>query len=143
MPQSFAHSHGNDLAALTIPGNSFSSRVAAWIRFFDFMVREMQARQVGVPSYDFAMSTNAAISYEQVKDGALQLPLEDRSRLAPRLLESLDDDDDVSPEWKDEIDRRLQEIDDGTAKMIPHAEVMANVRAGLAKNRELRSSSGS
>ena len=98
---------------------------------------------MGRSSYDFAMSINAAVSYEQVKDGALQLPLEDRSRLASRLLESLDDDDDVSPEWKDEIDRRLQEIDDGAAKMIPHAEVMANVRAGLAKNRELRASRGS
>lgn len=81
-----------------------------------------------------------AVSYEQVKEEALQLPLEDRSRLASRLLESLDDDDDVSPEWKDEIDRRLQEIDEGTAVMVPHAEVMANVRASLAKNRELRAS---
>ena len=55
-----------------------------------------------------------------------------KTALASRLLESLDDDDDVSPEGVEEIDRRLQEIDDGAAKMIPHAEVMANVRAGLA-----------
>jgi len=85
----------------------------------------------------------ATISYEQVKDDALHLPIEDRSRLASRLLESLDDDDDVSPEWKDELDRRLQEIDEGKAVMIPHAEVMASVRASLAKNRELRASQGS
>ena len=82
----------------------------------------------------------ATISYEKVKDDALHLPIEDRSRLASRLLESLDDDDDVSPEWKDELDRRIQEIDDGTAEMIPHAEVMAKVRASLAANRELRAS---
>lgn len=85
----------------------------------------------------------ATISYEKVEDDALHLPLEDRSRLASRLLESLDDDDDVSPEWKDELDRRLQEIDEGKAVMIPHAEVMASVRASLAKNRELRASQGS
>lgn len=82
------------------------------------------------------------VPYEKVKDDALHLPLEDRSRLASRLLESLDDEDDVSPEWKDEIDRRLQEIDEGTAVMVPHEEVMANVRASLAKNRELRASQG-
>lgn len=74
--------------------------------------------------------------YEKVKDEALHLPLEDRSRLASRLLESLDDGDDVSPEWKDELDRRLQEIGEGKTVMIPHADVMVSVRASLAKNRE-------
>jgi putative addiction module component (TIGR02574 family) len=77
----------------------------------------------------------ATISYEKVKDDALHLPLEDRSRLASRLLESLDDDDDVSPEWLEEIRRRVKEMKDGTAIMIPHDEVMANVRASLGKSR--------
>ena len=80
------------------------------------------------------------ISYEKIKEDALHLPIEDRSRLASRLLESLDEDDDISPEWKDELDRRIQEIDEGKAVMIPHVEVMANVRASLARNRELRAS---
>ena len=83
------------------------------------------------------------VSYEKVKDDALHLPLEDRSRLASRLLESLDDDDDVSPEWKDEIHRRVQEMKDGTAVMIPHDEVMANVRASLAKIRDERANKAS
>lgn len=78
------------------------------------------------------------ISYEKVREEALHLPLEDRSRLASRLLESLDDDDDVSPEWLEEIRRRVKEMKDGTAIMIPHDEVMANVLAKLAKNREER-----
>ena len=81
-----------------------------------------------------------AVSYEKVKDDALHLPLEDRSRLASRLLESLDDDGDVSPEWKNEIDRRLKEIDEGKAVMVPHAEVMASARARIAKSREFRAS---
>lgn len=54
------------------------------------------------------------------------------------MLESLDDDDDVSPEWLEEIRRRVREVKDGTARMVPHDEVMANVRAGLAKRREQR-----
>ncbi len=77
-----------------------------------------------------------AVSYEKVEDDALLLPIEDRSRLASRLLESLDDDDDISPEWKDEIRRRVREMKEGTAIMVPHDEVMANVRASLAKKRE-------
>ena len=79
-----------------------------------------------------------SVPYEQVKDEALQLPLEDRSRLASRLLESLDDDDDVGPEWLEEIRRRVNEIKNGTAKMVPHAEVMSNVRERVAKRREDR-----
>lgn len=79
-----------------------------------------------------------SVPYEQVKDEALQLPLEDRSRLASRLLESLDDDDDVSPEWLEEIRRRVKEIKNGTAKMVPHDEVMSNVRERVAKRREDR-----
>jgi putative addiction module component (TIGR02574 family) len=79
-----------------------------------------------------------AVSYEKVKEDALHLPHEDRSRLASRLLESLDDEDDISPEWKDEIRRRVQEMKDGTAIMVPHEEVMANVRARLIKRREER-----
>ena len=84
-----------------------------------------------------------AISYEKVKEDALHLPIEDRSRLASRLLESLDDDDDISPEWKDEIRRRVKEMKDGTAIMVPHDEVMANVRASLAKKREERATKAS
>lgn len=94
-------------------------------------------------SATFSAMVTRVVSYEKVKDDALHLPIEDRSRLASRLLESLDDDDDISPEWKDELDRRLQEIDEGKAVMIPHAEVMANVRESLAKRRELRASQGS
>ncbi len=74
------------------------------------------------------------VSYEKVKEDALHLPIEDRSR----LLESLDDDDDISPEWKDEIRRRVQEMKDGTAILVPHDEVMANVMARLVKRREER-----
>jgi putative addiction module component (TIGR02574 family) len=136
MPQSPPQSHGAYFISHFAARNSFSLRlliVSIWKS--KLAKRALRAR---VPTM-----VPATISYEQVKDDALHLPIEDRSRLASRLLESLDDDDDVSPEWKDELDRRLQEIDEGKAVMIPHAEVMASVRASLAKNRELRASQGS
>lgn len=77
--------------------------------------------------------------YEKVEDEALHLPHEDRSKLASRLLESLDDDD-LSPEWKEELARRVEEIDNGTAKLIPHDEVIAKVRARLEEAKTQRQS---
>ena len=79
--------------------------------------------------------------YEKVEDEALHLPREDRSKLASRLLESLDEDVELTPEWKAELDRRIQSIEDGTAKLIPHEEVMANVRARLGEAKKQRQSS--
>ena len=67
-------------------------------------------------------------TYEALENEVLHLPLPDRSRLASRLLESLDDGEDVSEEWLSEIRRRSQSIDDGTAVLVPHHKVMANAR---------------
>jgi len=62
---------------------------------------------------------NTTISYKQLEVGALDLPREDRSKLASRLLESLEEDDfELSPEWDAELDRRVKEMDEGTAEMI-------------------------
>ncbi|NJM36912.1 MAG: addiction module protein [Akkermansiaceae bacterium] len=75
---------------------------------------------------------------------ALHLPRADRAHLASKLLESLDEDDhEMSDEWLVEIRRRVQEMKSGTAKMIPHEEVMSNVRARLAKKREARAAQAS
>lgn len=67
-------------------------------------------------------------TYQDLENEVLHLPLPDRSRLASRLLESLDDGEDVSEEWLSEIRRRSQSIDDGTAVLVPHDKVMANAR---------------
>jgi putative addiction module component (TIGR02574 family) len=75
-------------------------------------------------------------TYENLENEVLHLPLSDRSRLASRLLESLDDGEDVSEEWLSEIRRRSQSIDDGTAILVPHDHVMANARDRIAKVRK-------
>lgn len=58
---------------------------------------------------------------EELTRNLLELPAEERARLAEILLESLDYEDDfpVSDEWKQEIQRRCQEIDSGQVKLIP------------------------
>jgi putative addiction module component (TIGR02574 family) len=66
--------------------------------------------------------------YENLEKEVLHLPLPERSRLASRLLESLDDGEDVSEEWLSEIQRRSRSIDDGTAILVAHDQVMENAR---------------
>lgn len=76
-------------------------------------------------------------SFDTVLQDALMLPLEERSLIASRLIESVDDVDDfdLSPAWNAEIDRRMESIKNGTAKLIPHDEVMASVRQQLEQLR--------
>ena len=66
---------------------------------------------------------------------ALELPDDARAALVDSLLESLDTevDDDVEEAWREEIFRRLQQIDSGAAKMIPWEEVRESLRAQIAE----------
>lgn len=58
-------------------------------------------------------------SYERLEAEVLHLPRLDRTKLATRLLESLDNDDsEVSPEWREELRRRVSDIDSGNAPLI-------------------------
>ena len=72
---------------------------------------------------------------DDISRKARSLPAEDRARLAEELLTSLHADEQEDPEieaaWNDEIRRRLDEIDAGTAKLIPAAEAFAEVRRML------------
>jgi putative addiction module component (TIGR02574 family) len=66
---------------------------------------------------------------EELSRKALALSPEDRLRLAEELLATVQDvDGDVEAAWDEEIKRRLAEIDDGTAKLVPAEEVFAEVR---------------
>jgi putative addiction module component (TIGR02574 family) len=76
------------------------------------------------------------IAVAELLKEALHHPQTDRSYMASKLLESLDDDEDeISEEWLVEIRRRVQEVKDNTATMIPHDEVMASVKASVAQVR--------
>lgn len=59
-------------------------------------------------------------SYQNLEGEVLQLPRGDRSKLASRLLESLEEDEpELSPEWSEELRRRISNLDVGMAKLIP------------------------
>lgn len=65
---------------------------------------------------------------ELLKD-ALKLPSEARAALARSLIDSLDTkaDDNVESAWDAEIARRLREIHEGHAALVPWAEVRRRV----------------
>ena len=57
------------------------------------------------------------------------LSIADRVRLAEDLLSTVHDvDPDVEAAWDAEIRRRIAEVDNGTARLVPAAEVFAEVR---------------
>ncbi len=73
------------------------------------------------------MSRDAA---EVLKD-ALALPVEARAALIGPLVDSLDTevDEDAEEAWREEIQRRLQEIDSGTTKLVQWDEARRRLSA--------------
>lgn len=62
----------------------------------------------------------------EVLEAALQLTPEERGALASSLIQSLEDeppDPEAEAAWEAEILRRIQEIDEGSAELVPWAEV--------------------
>lgn len=73
---------------------------------------------------------------DEIRKQVFSLPISERAALAHELILSLDNKDDfvLDEAYEKEIDRRIQSIEDGTAKLIPEEEVMAKARARLKKN---------
>ena len=74
-----------------------------------------------------------AESMSEIERDALQLPAEDRAKLAVSLLCSLEetgkDPEEIERLWVAEAKRRAREIQDGTVKAIPADEVLNRLRA--------------
>jgi len=68
-----------------------------------------------------------------VEEEALGLPVQDRAKLAERLLESLDDlpERDVEALWLEVAERRAREIDDGSVELVTPEELARRVKARL------------
>lgn len=66
---------------------------------------------------------------------AMELPAEACAALASSLFESLDDQVDASAEeeWKQEIARRMAELDSGKVRPIPWAEARRQISAILIR----------
>lgn len=77
------------------------------------------------------MSRNAVLAQ------ALQLPPEERADIARRLIASLDEpaEGDVGAAWLAEVERRLEDVDRGTAKLEPWELVRARIAARIQTKR--------
>ena len=70
-------------------------------------------------------------SIEQREAEILNLPAADRSRLAERLLMSLEEDDEIMTAWGEEAERRADAFERGEIAAADFEDVMARARAGL------------
>lgn len=71
------------------------------------------------------------MTIEELESELLKLPAHERARLARELLESLEEDDEVEQAWYAEAERRLLELEEGTAEAVSAEEVFASVEARL------------
>jgi len=70
---------------------------------------------------------------EIVEAQALKLTAEERAHLADKLIASLFEDREVEDLWAEEVERRVEEIESGRAKLIPAAEAIARARAAYTR----------
>lgn len=70
-----------------------------------------------------------SLSIETLEAEALQLSPSQRAHLVERLIASLDTDPAVEEAWALEVERRLIEIESGTATLLPGAETLAKLKA--------------
>ena len=80
-------------------------------------------------------------TFEDVRNEAMALTPEERGHLAEELLDSVESDEGI--EWDDEyaaeIQRRVAEIDAGTAELVDSDEAIANARRLLSDARQTSS----
>ena len=76
----------------------------------------------------------STIAFDTFLHEALSLPVEQRSRLATVLIDSLDscDDIDLDPAWTAEVLRRAKELDNGTVKGLSLEEFREQLEARIA-----------
>jgi len=76
----------------------------------------------------------AGPTLEKLRKEALRLPEAERAELAHSLVLSLDGpaDEDAEPAWDAEIQRRLAEIDTGTAELVDREELRQRMRARVS-----------
>ncbi len=68
---------------------------------------------------------------EIVEAQALKLSPEERAELADRLITSLFEDHEIEDAWGAEVERRIEEIESGRARLIPAADSIARARAAI------------
>jgi putative addiction module component (TIGR02574 family) len=84
----------------------------------------------------------ATVTVESLLEQAKALPEADRAELARQLYDTLpplpemsqvwDNEEEAEAAWQEELQRRLDDVEDGTADCLPLDEAMAEIRAAMA-----------
>ncbi len=69
--------------------------------------------------------------FEILQAEVLKLVPADRALLAEHIIASLDEDNEIESAWAVEVERRVDEIENGTVVGMPFEEVIAQARASL------------
>jgi len=71
--------------------------------------------------------TSQPLTREQLEVEARNLPRDERARLAEALLASLEEEAEIEEAWREEIRRRVGELEAGTVKAIPAEQVFSEI----------------
>jgi len=69
------------------------------------------------------------MTIEQIEREIQKLSLEERARLAERLIASLDEDPEIEAAWIKEVRRRDEELVSGAVEGIPLEDALTTVRS--------------
>jgi putative addiction module component (TIGR02574 family) len=88
---------------------------------------------------EYGMSDQVQKLLEQVK----QLPADDQQEFAEGLMEEMETQRLAEglwadPDWRAEMDRRLQSVEDGTGDLVPWEQARDEIRAELDRRRAAR-----
>ena len=72
---------------------------------------------------------------QSIAEQAMQLTPEDREVLVERLIASLESAEPVHPDWRDEIARRVADMDAGRVRFVPADEAMAELATHIHSRR--------
>ncbi len=75
----------------------------------------------------------AMANVTEIVDNVLGLPRTDRSYIARKLIESLDQEAELSPEWMEEIEQRVARRQSGETKSVSSEEVHAEIERIIAQ----------
>jgi len=72
-------------------------------------------------------------SVSKIMENVLELPRTDRSYIARKLIESLDEDAELSAEWMAEIEQRVARRVSGESQSVSNSKVHADIKKLLAQ----------
>jgi len=72
-----------------------------------------------------------SVDLKTLEAQALELTPEERALLVDRLLTSLFEDHDIEAEWVAEVERRIEDIEQGRSRLVSLEESLRKARAAI------------